>query len=145
MRTLMTVVAVVAACFIGTRTASAGHYEGWSAAERAEHDQRAAEVAPAPAPEPCPETLVTREAVRENQWRIGADEYDDSQSNPLRILAYLIHPVGYSLEWLVTRPFHEVVAQPDLEPVFGHDDHAYYGESPFGVSTTRGSYQSLRY
>jgi hypothetical protein len=65
--------------------------------------------------------------------RSGADAYDDSQSHPLRILAYLLHPVGYTLEWLVTRPFHEFVAQPDLEPVFGHDAHAYYGESPFGT------------
>ena len=64
----------------------------------------------------------------------GADPYDDSQSHPLRILAYLIHPVGYTLEWLVTRPFHEVVAQPDLEPVFGHEPHAYYGDSPFGTA-----------
>jgi hypothetical protein len=64
----------------------------------------------------------------------GADDYDDSQSHPLRILAYIIHPIGYTAEWLVTRPFHELVAQPDLEPVFGHDSHAYYGESPFGAS-----------
>ena len=67
--------------------------------------------------------------------RFGADEYDDSQSNPLRIAAYLIHPIGYTLEWLITRPFHEVVAQPDLEPIFGHESHAYYGESPIGSTT----------
>ena len=67
-------------------------------------------------------------------WAGGADEYDDSQSHPLRLLAYIIHPIGYTAEWLVTRPFHELVAQPDLEPVFGHEPHAYYGESPFGAS-----------
>lgn len=66
--------------------------------------------------------------------RLGADAYDDSQSNPLQIAAYLLHPVGYTLEWLVTRPFHEFVAQPDLEPVFGHESHAYYGESPLGTT-----------
>src|SRR6188768_72341 len=55
----------------------------------------------------------------------GADDYDDSQSHPLRLAAYLIHPVGYTLEWLVTRPFHELVAQPDLAPVFGHTSHEY--------------------
>ena len=65
--------------------------------------------------------------------RAGADAYDDSQSHPLRILAYIIHPVGYTLEWLVTRPIHEFVTQPDLEPIFGHEPHAYYGESPFGT------------
>jgi hypothetical protein len=68
--------------------------------------------------------------------QFGADPYDDSQSNPLRIAAYLLHPVGYTLEWLVTRPFHEFVAQPDLEPIFGHESHAYYGESPLGATTT---------
>jgi hypothetical protein len=56
-----------------------------------------------------------------------ADEYDDLQSHPLRILAYVIHPVGFTAEWLLTRPFHQIVSQPDLEPVFGHHDHSFYG------------------
>lgn len=64
----------------------------------------------------------------------GADDYDDSQSHPLRLAAYLIHPVGYTLEWLVTRPFHELVAQPDLAPVFGHTSHEYYGDAPVGTA-----------
>ena len=56
-----------------------------------------------------------------------ADEYDDLQAHPLRVLAYLIHPVGFTAEWLLTRPFHELVSQPDLEPVFGHSRHDSYG------------------
>jgi hypothetical protein len=64
----------------------------------------------------------------------GADDYDDSQSHPLRLAAYLVHPVGYTLEWLVTRPFHELVAQPDLAPVFGHTSHEYYGDAPVGTA-----------
>ena len=138
MRKLMAVVAAVASCVLVARVASAGHYEHWTDAERAEHDARV--VAPCPAPEPCPPAapaITTANVEREVYWRTGADEYDDSQSNPLRLLAYVIHPVGYTLEWLVTRPFHEIVAQPDLEPIFGHDEHAYYGESPFGVSGAR--------
>ena len=67
-------------------------------------------------------------------WADGADEYDDSQAHPLRIAAYLLHPIGYTLEWLVTRPFHELVAQPDLEPVFGHTSHQYYGDDPVGAA-----------
>jgi hypothetical protein len=140
----MALVAVVASCVLGARAASAGHFEHWTEAEQAEHAQRAAEVAPPV--EPCPAAVapVQSETVsREIYWRTGADAYDDSQSNPLRILAYLIHPVGYTLEWLVTRPFHEVVAQPDLEPIFGHDGHAYYGESPFGVSGARDTADSV--
>ena len=48
------------------------------------------------------------------------DEYDDSQSNPLRLAAYLVTPVGVGLEWLIFRPFHYIVSRPYLEPIFGH-------------------------
>ena len=106
--------------------------------QAAEHAQRQAENAPPPpVVAPCPPVMREEVVSREVYWRTGADEYDDSQSHPLRIIAYIIHPVGYTLEWLVTRPFHELVAQPDLEPISGHDAHAYYGESPFGVSGAR--------
>ena len=56
------------------------------------------------------------------------DAYDDSQSHPLRLAAYVLHPVGFALEWLVTRPIHFVVSNPRLERIFGHLPH----ESPFG-------------
>ena len=29
------------------------------------------------------------------------DEYDDSQSNPLRVAAYLLYPAGWLAEWLI--------------------------------------------
>jgi len=58
------------------------------------------------------------------------DAYDDSQSHPLRLVAYILHPVGYALEWLVMRPIHFVVSQPQIEPVSGHTPH----EDPFGSS-----------
>ena len=137
MRKQMAVVAAVASCVLVARVASAGHYEHWTDDERAEHSARV--VAPCPAPEPCPPAaaIVTTNVSREIYWQTSGDEYDDSQANPLRLLAYIIHPVGYTLEWLVTRPFHEVVSQPDLAPVFGHDEHAYYGDQPFGVSGAR--------
>jgi outer membrane protein OmpA-like peptidoglycan-associated protein len=52
------------------------------------------------------------------------DEYDDSQSHPLRIAAYLLHPAGFLLEWMIFRPFHFLVsgAEP-LEAFFGHTPH----------------------
>lgn len=56
------------------------------------------------------------------------DAYDDSQSHPLRLIAYAVNPAGYALEWLVMRPIHFVVSTPQLERVFGHTPH----ESPFG-------------
>jgi hypothetical protein len=56
------------------------------------------------------------------------DAYDDSQAHPLRLVAYAVHPIGFALEWLVTRPIHFLVSDPKLERVFGHVPH----ESPFG-------------
>ena len=56
------------------------------------------------------------------------DAYDDSESNPLRLAAYGLYPVGFVLEWIVMRPLHFMVSNPQLEPVFGHVPH----ESPFG-------------
>jgi hypothetical protein len=56
------------------------------------------------------------------------DAYDDSESNPLRLVAYGLHPVGFALEWLFMRPLHFVVSNPGLDRVFGHVPH----ESPFG-------------
>ena len=52
------------------------------------------------------------------------DEYDDSQSNPLRIAAYLIHPVGWLAEWTIFRPFHVMVSATEpQEAFFGHRPH----------------------
>jgi hypothetical protein len=56
------------------------------------------------------------------------DAYDDSQSHPLRLVAYAVHPAGFALEWLVMRPIHFVVSSPGLERIFGHGPH----ESAFG-------------
>lgn len=52
------------------------------------------------------------------------DEYDDSQSHPLRILAYAWHPVGWLAEWTLFRPFHFLVsATRPQEVFFGHNPH----------------------
>jgi hypothetical protein len=56
------------------------------------------------------------------------DAYDDSESHPLRIAAYAMHPVGWALEWLVARPIHFFVSEPGNEPIFGHEAH----ENPYG-------------
>ena len=56
------------------------------------------------------------------------DAYDDSQSHPLRLIAYLINPAGFALEWAVTRPIHMLVSTPGLERIFGHTPHA----DPYG-------------
>jgi outer membrane protein OmpA-like peptidoglycan-associated protein len=68
----------------------------------------------------------------------GADAYDESQSNPLRIVAYLVHPVGRVLEWTVARPLHWLTsATPEQEYIFGHRPHPpMFEEDPiydFGI------------
>ena len=53
-----------------------------------------------------------------------SDEYDDSQSNPLRVAAYLLHPVGWLAEWTIFRPFHFLVSATEpQEAFFGHTPH----------------------
>lgn len=53
-----------------------------------------------------------------------ADEYDESQSHPLRVVAYVVHPVGVLFEWVFARPFHGLVSgSKELEYVFGHKPH----------------------
>jgi hypothetical protein len=55
------------------------------------------------------------------------DAYDDSESNPIRLAAYAVHPAGWLLEWAVMRPIHFVVSNPALENIFGHVPH----ENPY--------------
>jgi hypothetical protein len=51
------------------------------------------------------------------------DEYGDSESHPLRLAAYALHPAGCAIEWLVIRPLHAIVSQPQLAHLFGHRPH----------------------
>ena len=52
----------------------------------------------------------------------SADEYDARRAgHPLRVVAYVLHPVGVALDWLIFRPAHFVVSQPVLSTIFGHD------------------------
>jgi len=52
------------------------------------------------------------------------DEYDDSQSHPLRVAAYLLHPIGWLAEWTIFRPFHLIVSATEpQEAFFGHRPH----------------------
>jgi len=55
------------------------------------------------------------------------DDYDDTQSHPLRVAAYLVYPIGFTAEWLVLRPFHYIISQPYLASVFGHKPHQEVG------------------
>jgi len=66
----------------------------------------------------CALSLSARQAIA------APDEYDDSQSNPFRIAAYLVYPVGWLAEWIVFRPFHFLVSATEpQEAFFGHRPH----------------------
>jgi outer membrane protein OmpA-like peptidoglycan-associated protein len=68
--------------------------------------------------------LVLTSALGAKTAVAAPDEYDDSQSNPLRIAAYLMHPVGWLAEWMVFRPFHFLVSATEpQEAIFGHRPH----------------------
>ena len=51
----------------------------------------------------------------------NADRYTRAHGdNPMRLVAYVLHPVGLAAEFVVMRPIHWVVSQPNLDIVFGH-------------------------
>ena len=51
-----------------------------------------------------------------------ADEHDSRRAgHPVRIVAYLLHPVGVALDWLIVRPAHWVVEREPFRTIFGHE------------------------
>ncbi len=68
--------------------------------------------------------LVLVSALATKTALAAPDEYDDSQSNPLRVVAYLMHPIGWLAEWIVFRPLHFMVSATEpQEAFFGHHPH----------------------
>jgi len=55
--------------------------------------------------------------------RQNPNEYTDEDSQPLRMAAYFLAPVGFLLEWGVARPLHYVATNTFLAPVFNSDTH----------------------
>jgi hypothetical protein len=59
----------------------------------------------------------------------AADEYDAQRAgHPLRIIAYVLHPIGVAFDYLLFRPAHWVGHQEPFKTVFGHRGESY-GES----------------
>ena len=53
-----------------------------------------------------------------------ADEYDPQRAgHPVRIAAYVLHPVGVVLDLLIFRPAHWVGSLPGLDELFGHEPY----------------------
>jgi hypothetical protein len=52
----------------------------------------------------------------------AADEYDARRAgHPLRVVAYVVHPFGVALDYLLFRPTHWVGSLPVIRTIFGHD------------------------
>lgn len=68
--------------------------------------------------------LITWFAVGPRPGLAAPDQYDDSQSHPLRVAAYLLHPAALLVEWVVFRPLHYLVSATETqETIFGHRSH----------------------
>lgn len=53
----------------------------------------------------------------------GADDYDEKGSgHPLRIIAYVLHPVGVAIDYLLLRPAHWLGSREPMKTIFGHED-----------------------
>jgi len=52
----------------------------------------------------------------------AADEYDARRAgHPLRVVAYVLHPIGVTLDYLLFRPAHWVGSLPVVRTIFGHE------------------------
>ena len=52
-----------------------------------------------------------------------ADEYDSKSSgHPLRIAAYVLHPIGVIVDTLIFRPAHWIGSFEPFKTLFGHED-----------------------
>ena len=63
----------------------------------------------------APAARATDDAVSDS------DQYEDAFSNPLRLAYYVAHPIGFTVEWLIMRPFHYLISRPYLSNVFGYE------------------------
>jgi len=53
----------------------------------------------------------------------AADEYDAADAgHPLRIIAYVLHPVGVVIDYVLLRPAHWIGSREPFSTLFGHED-----------------------
>jgi len=53
----------------------------------------------------------------------AADEYDSERAgHPLRIVAYLVHPLGVMVDYGFLRPCHWIGTQEPFRTIFGHTE-----------------------
>jgi hypothetical protein len=57
---------------------------------------------------------------------VSADGYDPEYAgHPLRIAAYVLHPIGVVLDVLIVRPAHFIVMHEPFKTLFGHTGPGY--------------------
>jgi hypothetical protein len=67
-----------------------------------------------------------------------SDEYEPrSAGHPLRIAAYVLHPVGVALDYLIFRPAHWIGSKGPLKTIFGHRDESPRISEPKQLSNPR--------
>ena len=53
----------------------------------------------------------------------AAEDYDESYTGfPLRIVAYVVHPIGVILDTLIFRPFHWIGSHEPIKTLVGQKD-----------------------
>jgi len=60
-------------------------------------------------------------------------EYNQEDSQPLKLISIILSPVGFLLEWTIARPMHYLATSSSLAPVFGggnDDSNAYFTGNP---------------
>ena len=54
---------------------------------------------------------------------VAADEYDsENAGHPLRMVAYVLHPVGVIIDYLLLRPAPWLGSKEPFKTAFGHED-----------------------
>ena len=52
----------------------------------------------------------------------ASDEYDASNAgHPVRIVAYLLYPIGVVIDYVLLRPAHWFVSYEPMKSIFGHE------------------------
>lgn len=66
--------------------------------------------------------LAAPAIIRAQTWndtRADPDEYNDEEDgHPLKLISYILAPVGFALEWSIARPMHFIANKSAVAPVF---------------------------
>ncbi len=79
----------------------------------------------------------------------AADDYDPRKAgHPLRVIAYVLHPIGVAFDYLVFRPSHWVGSREPFRSVFGHrtveEQYGVHGEHEHPLPHSHSSHSRNR-